>query len=236
MTAILPLLSTIVSVVFAGATFSQWLSRRKPYQLVWTLGLLMYGLGAGSEYVAAVWGLSDPVYRLWYLAGAILVAAYLGMGTVYLLAPRNYAHAAMAILVLGSIYAAYKVFGARIDLQLLPGGPTGISGVAMPGDVRLLTPLFNIFGTVGLVGGAAYSAWVFWRKRILPRRMVSCILIAVGGVLPAFGGTLMRFGIPELFFLMEFLGVSVIFAGFLVNTEILALRTARDPAPAPSRG
>jgi len=232
MSSILPLLSTVVSIVFAGATFSQWLARRKPHQIVWTLGLLMYGLGAGSEYVAGVWGLSDLVYRLWYLAGAILVAAYLGMGTVYLLAPRKYAHVVMAVLILGSIYAAYKVFGASVNLQLLPGGTAGISGVAMPSDVRLLTPLFNVFGTVGLVGGAAYSAWVFWRKRILPRRMASCILIAVGGILPASGGTLMRFGVPELFFLTEFLGVSIIFVGFLVNTEILAFRATRGSATA----
>lgn len=231
MNVILPLLTAAISFVFAVVVFAQWLSRRKAHQFVWMIGLLAYAIGAGCELAVGVWGWSDLTYRLWYLFGAILVAAYLGMGTVYLIAPRKAAHIAMLVLILASLYAVFKVFTAPTNLDLVVA-TTRISGAAMPNDIRLLTPLFNIYGTVTLVGGAAYSAWVFWRKRILPRRMLSCVLIAIGGMLPAFGGTMLRFGIPELFFLMEFLGVSVIFVGFLSNHEIVALRSLAKPAAA----
>ena len=223
MNVILPLLSTVVSFVFAGTVFAQWLSRRKPHQIVWTLGFIFYGIGAGCELIGGATGWNAPLYQLWYLAGAIFVAAYLGMGTVYLISVRKLANVIMAILVLGSLYAIFKVAGAQVNLTALAGMKVP-TGEAMPNDVRLLTPIFNIYGTLGLVGGAAYSAWIFWRKRILPQRLVSCVLIAVGGMLPAFGGTAMRLGNPGLFFLMEFLGVAVIFIGFLANSEIVATR------------
>lgn len=230
MNTVLPLLSTVISFVFAAAVFAQWLSRRKPYQFVWTLGLLAYGISAGCEFIVGMQGWSDLVYRLWYLIGAIYVAAYLGMGTVYLLAPRKVAHIVMAVLVLASLYAVFKVFTAPINLDLLSGSER-ISGAAMPNDVRLLTPMFNVYGTLGLVGGAIYSAWVFWRKRIMPQRLVSCVLIAIGGILPAFGGTLLRFGIPDAFLLLEFLGVAIIFVGFVANSEIIASRLTVKQRP-----
>jgi len=218
--AFIPLLSSIVSLIFAITVLDQYFARRKPYQLVWAIGLFMYFLSTGAEFWTGMWGLNEVVYRLWYLIGAIFVAAYLGMGTIYLLARRRTAHIVLAILLIASIYATIKVFAADIDLSAI----TKLSGAAMPQGIRLMTPLFNTFGTVALVGGAIYSAWVFWRKRILPHRVTSNILIAVGAILPAFGGIHIRFvGSPELFYVSEFLGVVIIFAGFLRSREVFGL-------------
>ncbi len=44
--------------------------------------------------------------------------------------------------------------------------------------VRLTTPFFNIYGLLTLVGGAIYSAYLFWRKRVLPNRVLGNVLIA----------------------------------------------------------
>jgi hypothetical protein len=126
----------------------------------------------------------------------------------------------MAILLAASFYAAFRVSTASIDLS----GLQVLSGIAMPQGVRFMTPLFNTFGTVSLVGGAIYSAWVFWRRKIMPHRVVSNILIAVGAILPAVGGTHMRLvgGLP-LFYIFELLGVIIIFVGFLRSREIFGL-------------
>ena len=216
----IPLLSTVVSFVFAITVLDQYFARRKPYQLVWAVGLFMYFISTFTEFWTGIWGLDPVVYRLWYLIGAIFVAAYLGMGTLYLLARRRTAHIVMAVLLLASIYAVFKVFTADIDLTSL----TRLSGAAMPQSIRLMTPVFNTFGTVALVGGAIYSAWIFWRKRILPHRVVSNVLIAVGAILPAFGGIHVRFiGATEFFYIMELLGVIIIFIGFLRSREVLGL-------------
>jgi hypothetical protein len=104
-----------------------------------------------------------------------------------------------------------------------------LSGHAIitPG-VRTSTPLFNLYGTVTLVGGAAYSAWIFWRKRVLLHRTLGNILIAVGAMAPAFGGTFSRMGIPAALYLGELIGVMLMFAGFLrATTPIENKQTSR---------
>ncbi|MBI2853166.1 MAG: hypothetical protein HYX84_08755 [Chloroflexi bacterium] len=215
-TAIIPLLSAIVSLVFALSVLDQFFARRKPYQLVWALGLLMYFVATAAEFWMEAQEINAVAYRLWYLFGAILVAAYLGMGTLYLLASRRTAHIFMAVLGLVSVYAVVRVFAAPLDLNAL----TYLSGEAMPSGVRLLTPFLNSFGTLALVGGALFSAFVFWRRRFMPHRVISNILIVLGAILPALGGTRMRLGAPEMFYLLELFGVIIIFAGFLRSREI----------------
>jgi hypothetical protein len=96
----------------------------------------------------------------------------------------------------------------------------------MPTDLRaIVTPVVNAFGTFALVGGAIYSAWIFWRKRILPHRVTANILIAIGALLPAAGGIHIATpgGDLNLFFVMELLGVIVMFLGFLRTKEVFGL-------------
>ena len=85
--------------------------------------------------------------------------------------------------------------------------------IVTPG-VRSLTPFFNLYGTITLVGGAAYSAWIFWRKRVLLHRAIGNVLIAVGAILPAFGGAFSRLGIGGALYLSELLGALLLLVGF----------------------
>ena len=216
----LPLVSSIISLIFALSLLDQFFARRKPYQLIWTVGLLMYFISTGTEFWIEAWGLNEVAYRLWYLVGAMFVAAYLGMGTLYLLTPRRVAHIILVVLLLSSLYAVFRVLTASTDLSSLHN----LSGQAMPQGVRLMTPFFNTFGTVALVGGAIYSALIYWRRRIMPYQMISNILIALGAILPAFGGTLMRFGGSlSVFYLLELFGIMIIFTGFLRSREVFGL-------------
>ena len=221
---IIPFFSALVSLLFAAAVFDQYLARRKPYQLVWTVGLLCYGVATAMEFGAWAFGLSTPVYRLWYLFGAVFGAAYLGMGTIYLLVPRRAAHAVMALLLVFSLLAVYRTWTATVDLGQVTGQVLSGEGFPSgPAGPRILTPFFNVFGTVALVGGALYSAWVFWRRRLLPHRVVSNILIAVGALLPALSGSMARLGNPGYLYVAELLGVVVIFLGFLRSREVFGL-------------
>jgi hypothetical protein len=220
MNVILPLMSTTVSIVFSAFVFAQFVTRRKVYQLLWGVGMLMYAVSTGCEFVGGLAGWSDPVYRMWYLFGAILVAAYLGQGTIYLLVPRRIAHAVMALLLLSSIYATYAVLAASIDMSLIMTGIHTATGQGMPAGVRLLTPFFNTFGTFALVGGALYSAWVLWRRRILPHRVTANFLIAGGTLFIAFTGAIAKMGTPEFLYAGELIGSLVIFVGFLESRRI----------------
>lgn len=221
---LIPLFSALVSLAFAAAVFDQYLTRRKPYQLVWTAGLLCFAVSTAMEFAAWAFGLSMPVYRLWYLFGAVFAAAYLGMGTLYLLTPRRVANIVMAFLLLASVLAIFRAWTAPVDLELVTG-PV-LSGKGFPSGLegpRLFTPFFNVFGTLALVGGALYSAYVFWRRRLYPHRVLSNILIAVGAILPALAGSLARLGSPGYLYVSEFLGVVIIFIGFLRSREVFGL-------------
>jgi hypothetical protein len=123
-------------------------------------------------------------------------------------------------------------------------------GSAFPGYVRVLTGPFNIAGALCLVFGAIYSAYVYMPKRRVLRaklgaaavavnlvaslpgaagalvagrlnsRVPATILIAAGAFIPGVTSGLNRFGVTWSFFLGEFLGVLLIFGGFLVSEEV----------------
>jgi len=219
---ILPFISSLISFGFAIVIFRRYMQRKGLHLLFWSIGMVFYGIGGFCEGYYGAFGWNTVVFRMWYLFGAILVAAWLGQGTVYLLAKKNWAHGLMILLVLGSIFGAVRVFGAELDPNLMTKSiHTGseMSGHAILTDgVRSLTPFFNLYGTVALVGGAIYSAWIFWRKRVLLHRSIGNILIAVGSLLPAFGGTFSRMGFSGALYISEFLGAVLIFVGFVRAT------------------
>jgi len=222
MNTILPLLSSLFSFIFAGIILSRYVKRRGLHLLLWGIGMVFYGIGGFCEGYFGLFGWNPFVFRMWYLFGAILVAAWLGQGTVYLLAKKSWANTLMVLLILGSIYGSFKVFGAELDPGLMTtslhtGSEMSGHAITSPG-VRSLTPFFNLYGTVTLVGGAAYSAWIFWKKRVLLHRSIGNVLIAVGAILPAFGGTFSRMGFSGALYISEFLGAILIFIGFIRAT------------------
>ena len=315
---VLPLLSSSLSFVFAALVLAQWLRRRQSFQLVWAVGLLWYGISAGTEFVGSAFGWSEPLYRIWYLIGAFFVAAYLGMGTVYLLAKTRFgyfvaasltfaglitlaagakydaaqtaglgalvtlvaalsvalattfrrrltAHVLLAFLAVASVLIAYLVLTAPVAQPGYAVDPqTGVPiGEAMPGYLRPLTIPFNVAGALSLVFGALYSAYVFMPKVKVLRakvrtpvvaqlygvvafivnfiaslpgavvalfsgglhsRVPATILIALGGFVPGLTSGLNRFGVTWSFFLGEFIGVLLIFIGFIVSTEVFGER------------
>jgi hypothetical protein len=218
----MPFAASAISFIFAFFVFKRYFYKKNPYVLLWGIGLIFYGIGGFCEGYYGAFGWNPLIFRFWYLFGAVLVAAWLGQGTVYLLAKKKWADVLMVILLLGSLYGAFRVFTAVLDpSSMIAGASTGgqLSGQAIvtPG-VRMLTPIFNLYGTITLVGGALYSSWIFWRKRVLLHRTIGNILIATGAMLPAFGGAFSRFGIPSALYMGEFFGVILMFIGFLRAT------------------
>ncbi len=101
---LLPLASSALSFVFAAFLLDQWLERRRPYQLIWAVGMLWYGLSAGTEFLGGALGWGEPLYRAWYLIGAVWVAGWLGLGTVYLLAKTRFGYGFAASLLLAGLF------------------------------------------------------------------------------------------------------------------------------------
>jgi hypothetical protein len=230
----LPFLSTLVTFAFAAAVFTRYLRRRGPHLLLWSIGLLFYGLGTLAEVILG-FTFSGLMLKLWYLSGAMLTAAWLGQGTIHLLVrKRGVALAMTGILVAVSLLAATLILSA----PLTPAA--AIYNVAQPissqykdiltrsGLTILLTILLNIYGTLALIGGAVYSAIIFWRKRVLFNRLIGNVLIAVGAMAPAMAGSFVKLGLPDLLYLSELIGVVLMYVGFLQATTA----PSRETVPA----
>jgi hypothetical protein len=229
---VLALLTAVLSFIAAIFVVDQYLHRPKAYKMLWFLGLVAYGIASTAEVIGAAQGhWSLGVYRTWYFFGGLVVAAYLGMGTAYLLLPRRIADGVMALLALATLYGVVRVFTAPISAdnlhKLLVSSPQQVVDVSnftiMPLDIEILAPIMNITGAAFLFGGALWTAWVFWRKRTMPYRVLSNVLIAIGALAPSILTGLIRLGFTTGFFLGQLIGVAFILAGFLVSIEIFAV-------------
>ena len=210
-------LSSLITLIFAGTVLRRYALARRLHMLLWGIGLTMYGIAVMCEALYAAIGWNPVLFRLWYLFGAVLVAAWLGQGTVYLLAPKRVAHALLLLLVAGSLYGAVRVFQAVLDPGLMPGGELSGRAIVTPG-VRMLTPFFNVYGLVALAGGALYSAWKYGRQRGMGKRVAGNVLIALGALAPGLAGLFSRLGASGYLYLGELLGTVFLYIGFVLNS------------------
>ncbi len=230
----LPYLSTVVTFIFAVAVYNRYRERGGVYLLLWAIGLLFYGIGTLTEVTLGL-TFSVLAVKLWYLSGAMLTAAWLGMGTVHLLIRKgNTAQILTWILAAVSVLAFLLIMIAPVTSTTYditrPVSEQYKEIFSRNGYIILLTILLNIYGTLTLVGGALYSAFLFWRKKILANRMFGNILIAAGALSPAMGGTFLRVGLTDLLYLSELIGAILMFIGFLMATS----RTSEAISTVPS--
>jgi len=226
----LPIFSTVISFAFAIAVFNRFRVRHGAHLLLWSIGLLLYGIGTLTE-VISLFTFSPVALRLWYLSGAMLTAAWLGQGTINLLVRRRgIAPTLNIILAVVSLVAVVLVFLAPITSAAAtfntaePLSAQYKDILTRSGGMIFLTILLNTYGTFTLVGGAIYSAYIFWRKHVLFNRMIGNILIAVGAILPAIGGSFIKLGLPDYLYLSEFLGAILMYIGFLQATIPVAIK------------
>lgn len=188
-------------------------------------------IGGGGVIAATAWrrGLSAHIAMAVLIVGSVGVAfltltaplaapgwvvdahTHVPVGTAFpgyvrvLTGPFNIAGA--LCLVFGAIYSAYvympkkKVMRAKVTVPVLAqlyGGVAVLVNlvVSLPGAVRAL-----------------------FQGR-LNSRVPATLLIAIGSFIPGVTSGLNRFGVTWSFFLGEFLGVILIFAGFLVSEEV----------------
>lgn len=208
----LPLITVFVSGAFAVAVAMQYARKRRPSQLAWAIGLLLFTVAAFMGYLARSGGATELEYRLFYLFGAIANVAWLALGTVFIVAPR-YGRAALALVLALSAVAVYAVFASPVDIAVAVDTGKGYPDGSLP---RILAAIGSGVGSIVLFGGALWSAWVFFRRRNQGRRAVANAVIAVGVLIVAAGGTVAFTGASGILEATNLLGVSVMFVGFLL--------------------
>lgn len=219
----IPYLSTVIAFVFVVAVYNRYRQRGGIYLLLWAVGLFFFGIGTLSEVILSL-TFNIFVLKIWYLTGAMLTAAWLGMGTVHLLIRKgNAAQISTGVLAGVSALALFLVLTApalsgNYDVTH-PASEQYKDFLTRGGLTIFLTIVLNIYGTLTLVGGAIYSAFLFWRKKILANRMFGNILIAAGALFPAVGGSLLKAGLTDMLYLSEFAGAILMYLGFVMSTS-----------------
>jgi hypothetical protein len=214
-----PAATAVLGFIFTYLVFSQWLQRRKPHQLSWTVGLLFYAVAALMEAWSEYTGYWNPyVYRIYIVLAASLVG-FLGLGSYYLLARKRFGPDVylgmnvgwILVFLLGSLTAQLK-----LD-SLVPGITVG--GQALGESLsfpRYMSFFFNVPGSIFLLGGAIISVWRFAKKKEYAYRMWANVLIAVGTITIAGAGSMARAGQTVGLYPAEMVASAILLTGFLM--------------------
>jgi hypothetical protein len=226
---VFPILATLVALGCAVAVALDYSRRPKPDKVAWLLAFIMFAGAAGLEVGGALAHWTPLMARAYYALGAVLVVGYLGLGELYLLFParRGLVDKLAGGLVALSALGVALVYRAPLDADVAERGWHALR----PGGALLAVTIgFNTVGTLVLVDGLLYSAWRFRGQAQLRNRTLGCLLIAVGTLAVASGGTLTRLGSDQFLYIAMAFGVALIFAGYVKAKQPYV---ARQPAAVP---
>jgi len=194
--------------------------RARPHVQAWAIAMALYASASWLLAIGLIFGWSPLVFRLFYGFGAILSVPFLGIGSAYLVLGATPGRRLLEWFSVTGVFALFITFTAPLIAPLPDSGiPAGSDvfadiGTVGPTGPRFYALLFNVVGTLLLVGLAAWSAVRFWRTN---RRLVAGnVLIVLGGLFPAFGGSLFAVGDTSAFALSLFFGAGLLWAGFRV--------------------
>ena len=150
MEALLAFAAALVSLRLSADLLRRFRDRRTPELAAWAGALAAYAIAAGALAWGAAAGWSDVIFRVYYLGGALLTAALLGVGSLLLAGRRR-------VTPVAFVYAGLA-FGIALAMPLRGE----IAGTAIPDaqDVldlwpaRVLAIAGNTLGTLAVVGVA----------------------------------------------------------------------------------
>jgi hypothetical protein len=200
-----------VALRLTGLLVRRWRVTRRPELVAWAWALGAYAVAAG----AIAWGEAAQwdarAFRVYYVAGALLTAPLLGVGSLLLsgvrrAAPVGLVYAGLAVgiaiaMPVHGVFAAHSLPPAQDHLAFVPG--------------RLLAIVANSLGTLAVVAIAVRS---------LRRRPLGNTLIVLGVAAAAIGSGVAGLGAGGAAIGIA-VGAALLYAGF----------TARSaPRPSPS--
>ncbi|MGZ5307330.1 MAG: hypothetical protein ACXWEG_11410, partial [Actinomycetota bacterium] len=192
-----PLVAAAVAFVFAVLLARQYAQRRRPFQMLWAIALLMYAAASVAVAIGALNGWSRLAFEVYWVFGAVLNVPFLAAGELQLLVRNRTVELALdVVLVFLVAYAFSVVRGAAYDAhaltQQLPSGKD-VFGDGTP--AHRLPQLISIPSYLVLVGGTLWSAWRMRGRPELKDRFVGTLLIAIGAtIIAGFGSTFAALG------------------------------------------
>lgn len=242
-----PVVNVIVTGLFAGVVVRQYLRRRRQYQLFWSLALVMAFL-ATLAYICMLIvqptsGAGMLFFRVYYLFGASIMPAWLGLGSLALAGWKRLTRLLLGFITFLSFISLAFIFDATIDTaQLAQIAGTPGTGTLQPGPWLITIIVLNTFGVVAVAGVALYSGWKLLRRQTNMAGMKTGTIlwanacIFAGVIIIALAGSLARiFGLESTFWLIMALGWIILFGGVLLTgrrSRASVTTTVPDVTPA----
>ena len=225
------IINVVVTGLFAGAVLRQYMRRKRTSQLYWSIALIMAFLATLAYVLMVIVGPTSNIgvalFRLYYIFGAALVPAWLGLGSIALVASARVTRICLIVLVALSLLAVVLISTATINMSKLSGiaGTPG-TGIIEPGAWLITIIILNTLGVLAVVGVALYSGWKLIRRQSSVAGIQTInllwanVLILVGDLLNAAAGSLARFfGLQSSFWIIQAFGWTVFFAGVLIASQ-----------------
>ena len=225
---VFPLTAAIVALLFAAALARDFARRRRSYQVIWAVALLMYAAASVAVALGAANGWTSAEFRVYWTLGAVLNVPFLAQGELDLLIHRQSMRWGLyVVLAFVTAYTIAVVRTADVDAaalaQDLPSGKEvfGDGSAAHRLPQLVATPAYVI-----LLAGTIWSESRMRGRRELRDRFWGTLLIALGAtVIAGFGSAFAALGHLVPFSIALLLGIAVMFAGFLRATRV------RQPQP-----
>jgi hypothetical protein len=200
--ALLAFAAALLALRLAGGLFGRWRVRRRPELAAWAASLGAYAVASAALAWGAAWGWSDASFRVYYLAGGLLTAPLLGLGSLLLVGVRP-------VLPVALVYCGLAV-GVAIAEPV-----AAVSGTTIPDasehldffPARFLAVLGNSVGTTAVVGVALAT---------IRRRPIGNSLILAGVAVAAVGSALLGLGEAQTAVSIA-LAAGLLYAGFILN-------------------
>src|SRR5581483_3012912 len=183
--ALVPFASALILAFLTYDLYRRYQRHRGTHKhlLFWGIGLGMFALASLCDGILRLtW--NEMAFYGWYLFGAMLNAAWIGEGTVFLLVRKQWIVFTAVVLAIVSILSLVMLASSPLNVSAYQAGvpiATQYRNImSLTSFVLSLTIILNTYGTLTIVGGALYSGYLFYRKRILPNRVLGNVLIAAG--------------------------------------------------------
>jgi len=215
---VFPLAAALVAVLFSAALVRRYAARRRSYEVIWALALLMYAGASLAVAFGVANGWTSGEFRVYWALGAVLNVPFLAQGELDLLISRRGVRWALYVLLAFiTAYTIAVVRTAAIDTAALAQDlPSGKEVFGDGSAAYRLPQLIAIPAYLVLVGGTLWSAWRMRRRPELRDRFWGTLLIAFGAtIIAGFGSAFAALGHLAPFSISLFVGIALMFIGFL---------------------
>lgn len=215
---VFPLAAALVAVLFSAALVRRYAARRRSYEVIWALALLMYAGASLAVAFGVANGWTSGEFRVYWALGAVLNVPFLAQGELDLLiSGRGVRWALYVLLAFITAYTIAVVRTAAIDTAALAQDlPSGKEVFGDGSAAYRLPQLIAIPAYLVLVGGTLWSAWRMRRRPELRDRFWGTLLIAFGAtIIAGFGSAFAALGHLAPFSISLFVGIALMFIGFL---------------------